>query len=62
MEVGMARRKDPASEVIEFFQTVSPETAQTVLNICKGIVAKRQPARASKPRVVKPPAEREAVS
>ncbi len=44
----MASRKDPASAVVAFFDTVSLETAQTVLAICKGIVTRRQPARAKK--------------
>jgi hypothetical protein len=45
----VAPRKDPASVVVDFFSTAPVETAATVLAICKGIVAKRQPARA-KPR------------
>jgi hypothetical protein len=48
----MAPRKDPASVVVDFFSTVPIETAATVLAICKGIVAKRQPAKAR--RATKP--------
>jgi hypothetical protein len=44
----MAPRKDPASVVVDFFSTVPIETAATVLAICKGIVAKRQPAKAKR--------------
>jgi hypothetical protein len=51
----MARKKDIASVVVEFFETASVDTAVTVLAICKGIVARRQPAtkprRATKPAV-----------
>lgn len=39
----MARRKDPASDVVDFFQTAPIEAAQTVLAIVKGVVAKRAP-------------------
>jgi hypothetical protein len=42
----LAAKKDPASAVVEFFTTAPLETAQTVLNICKGIVARRLPAKA----------------
>jgi hypothetical protein len=37
----MGRKKDPASAVVEFFETTALETAETVLNICKGIVTRR---------------------
>lgn len=37
----MAAKKDPANTVVAFFETVSIETAQTVLAICKGIVGRR---------------------
>jgi hypothetical protein len=42
----MAAKKDPASAAVEFFQSAPIESAQTVLNICKGIVARRSPAKA----------------
>jgi hypothetical protein len=58
----MSKRRDPASEVVTFFEHADLAVAQTVLAICKGIVAKRQPAKVTKPRVVKPTVEREAVS
>lgn len=45
----MAARKDPASVVVEFFSTAPIESAATVLAICKGIVAKRQPKKVRKP-------------
>lgn len=49
----MPQRKNPASAVVEFFETASIETAQTVLAICKGVVARRQPTKA-KPRTRAP--------
>jgi hypothetical protein len=48
----VAAKKDPASAAVEFFQSAPIESAQTVLNICKGIVARRLPAKA-KPRTLK---------
>jgi hypothetical protein len=39
------QKKDPASVVVEFFQNAPLDTVQTVLAICKGIVARRQPAK-----------------
>jgi hypothetical protein len=57
----MAPRKDPASVVVDFFSTAPIETAATVLAICKGIVAKRQPVRA-KPRPAPRPVEDMAMS
>lgn len=39
----MAPRKDPAAIVVAFFETAPVETAQTVLAICKSILARRQP-------------------
>ncbi len=50
----MAKRKDPASEAVAFFETASVETAETVLNICRGVVARRKPATTRKPRAAKP--------
>lgn len=44
----MAQRKDPAAAVVDFFNAAPLETAATVLAICKGIVAKRQPAKAKR--------------
>lgn len=41
----MAAKKDPASAAVEFFQSAPIESAQTVLNICKSIVARRLPAK-----------------
>jgi hypothetical protein len=50
----MPTRKDPASQVVEFFESASIETAQTVLAICKSVVARRAPKgaprRAAKPK------------
>jgi len=37
----VSRRKDPESAVVEFFSAAPLATAQTVLTIAKGIVAKR---------------------
>jgi hypothetical protein len=48
----MAPRKDPASVVVDFFSTAPIETAATVLAICKGIVAKRQPAKSRRAKPV----------
>lgn len=39
----MARRKDPAAEVVDFFTNAPLGTAQTVLAIAKSIVGKRAP-------------------
>jgi hypothetical protein len=58
----MSKRRNAASVVVEYFQSVPLETAQTVLAICRGIVAKRQPAKLPKPRVVKPPTQRATVA
>lgn len=44
----MAQRKDPASVVVEFFNSAPVDTATTVLNICKSIIAKRQPPKAKR--------------
>jgi hypothetical protein len=41
----MARKKDLPSVVVEFFEAAPIDTAVTVLAICKGIVARRQPAK-----------------
>lgn len=49
----MARKKDPASVVVEFFEAAPVDTAVTVLAICKGIVARRQPTKTTKPRAAK---------
>lgn len=46
----MPQKKDPASTVVQFFDHAPLETAQTVLAICKDIVARRQPARAKASR------------
>lgn len=48
----MAAKKDPASAVVAFFETTPIETAQTVLAICRGVVARRLPTKA-KPRTLK---------
>jgi len=48
----MARRKDPAAAVIEFFETATPDAAETVLGICKAIVARRNAGK-PKPRSVR---------
>lgn len=53
----MGKRKEPAASVVEFFETASVETAQTVLAICKTILARRQPARTKTPRTVRPRGE-----
>lgn len=37
----MGRRKDPASAVIEYFETAPPEAAVAVLGVVKSIVARR---------------------
>lgn len=55
----MGKRRDPASDVVSFFETASVETAETVLNICKGVVARRKPATMRKPRAAKPAAAQE---
>jgi hypothetical protein len=57
----MARKLDPPTAFVAWAETAPVEAVQMVLNIVKAIVAKRQP-KASKPRVVKPATEREAVS
>jgi hypothetical protein len=41
----MAHKKNPAEHVTAFFETASLETAQTVLAICKGVLARRFPAK-----------------
>ena len=50
----MARKKDAGSSVVEFFETATLETAQTVLAICKGVVARRQPVSQRKARAPRP--------
>ena len=52
----MPRKKDMPSEIVSWFQEASPETAATVLAIVKGIVARKQPAKAKRqPNVAAPP-------
>jgi hypothetical protein len=47
----VSQKKDPASVVVAFFESASLETAQTVLNICRGVVTRRQVAQTGpKPR------------
>lgn len=50
------KRKDPASQVVEFFESAPIESAEMLLNICKGVVARRKPATTRKPRTAKPAA------
>lgn len=45
----MAAKKNPAAEVVAFFESAPIDTAQTVLAICKGVLARRQPTK-TKPR------------
>ena len=40
----MSRRKDPASVVVEFFETAAPDAAQMMLRVVTGIVKRRVPA------------------
>jgi hypothetical protein len=37
----MARKRNPADAAVEFFQTATPESANAVLEICRGIVTRR---------------------
>ena len=57
----MAAKKEPASVVVDFFSTAPLDTVATVLAIVKGIVARRQPAKAKRQvkqgRAVDVPAE-----
>lgn len=41
----MSKRKDPVNQVIDFFESASPETAAVVFSIVKSIVARRAPAK-----------------
>jgi hypothetical protein len=46
----MSRRIDPVDQVVQFFETAPLETAQTVLTIARGILARRTPkAKPAKP-------------
>ena len=47
----MARRIDPASQVVTFFETAPVESAQIVLAIVKGVVERRVPKTKKPPRV-----------
>lgn len=52
----MPSRKDPASQVVEFFESASLETATVVLEIVKGVVARRaRRTGATMPRLRKVP-------
>lgn len=55
----MAAKKNPADAVVAFFESAPIESAVTVLAICKGVVARRAPAKV-KARATKPSAERSA--
>lgn len=46
----MGKRKEPASEVVSFFESAPIDTAETVLGICKGVVARRKGPKAANPR------------
>ena len=52
----MSKRKDPASAVVEFFESASPESAQMMLGIVTGIVKRRAPAKAARPSARTKPA------
>ncbi len=45
----MSRRKDPAALVIDFFETASIDSVQTVLAIGKSILKRRQAAAGKSP-------------
>jgi hypothetical protein len=46
----VSRRKDPVDVVVAFFETAPIETAQTVLAVARGILARRTPkVKAAKP-------------
>lgn len=49
----MPTKKDPASTVVEFFETASLETAVVILNVSRGIVARRQGRTQGVPRLRK---------
>ena len=52
----MPKRRSPESAVVEFFDVVPVEVAVTVLNICRGVVQRRQPARTRRPSAPRRPA------
>lgn len=49
----MARKRNPADVVVDYFQTAPLEAAAALLAVCKGLVERRQPARA--PRTPRTP-------
>jgi hypothetical protein len=50
----MRARKDPASDVVTYFETAPIDTATVVLNIAKGILARRR-GEAMRPRLRRVP-------
>ena len=51
----MSKRKEPANETVTFFETAPLDTAETVLGICKGIVARRKGPKAASTRKARAP-------